>query len=89
MTLPLAETEDNEAGRERGQGCAEDDKRQEPGLLRHEDHAQLCHEDKRRPNQYPLYCCRESSLIKILILSCGEVALVQDKPKVGTHETPA
>ena len=89
MALPLAQAEDYEADRERGQGCAEHEKRQEPSLLRHEDHPQLCHEHKRSPNQDPLNRCRETCPEEVLILSCREVALVQDKPEVGAHEAPA
>jgi hypothetical protein len=89
MALPLAQTEDYEAGKERGKGCAEDDKSQEPSLLRHQDHAQLCHEHEWCPNQDSLNRRRETSPIEVLVLSCGEVTLVQDKPEVGAHEAPA
>ena len=89
MALPLAQPEYYEAGSERGQRSAEHDECQEPSLLRHEDHSELCHEDKRSANQDPLYRCRETCAEEFLILPRGEVALVQDKPEVGAHEAPA
>ena len=89
MALPLTQPEYYEAGSKRGQCSAEHDQRQEPGLLRHEDHSELCHQDKRSPNQDPLNRCRETRAEEILILPRGEVALVQDKPEVGAHEAPA